>query len=149
VLFGAGFAYLREQLDVSLKTPDDMETKLEVPFLGLLPQLGDGAESGGYYSYYRKRAKKKVDEAHKALNEATAAFNTKKNFADTLQQAAAPLQAAAASLTSAAPGTGTVPARGTGPVATPQKEGHGGSLLGAAVYETPGRWSSSDSSSWR
>jgi capsular exopolysaccharide synthesis family protein len=27
-----------------------------------LPQLGDGAESGGYYSYYRKRAKKKVDE---------------------------------------------------------------------------------------
>ena len=62
LLFGAGFAYLREQLDVSLKTPDDMETKLEAPFLGLLPQLDVGADSGGYYAYYRKRTKKKSEE---------------------------------------------------------------------------------------
>jgi capsular exopolysaccharide synthesis family protein len=58
LLFGAGFAYLREQLDVSLKTPDDVETKLAVPFLGLLPELGAGSEGGGYYSYYRRRKDK-------------------------------------------------------------------------------------------
>jgi polysaccharide biosynthesis transport protein len=61
LLFGAGFAYLREQLDVSLKTPDDVENKLSVSFLGLLPELGAGSESGGYYSYYRRRSKEKKE----------------------------------------------------------------------------------------
>jgi len=43
-------------------------------------------------------AKKKFDEAAKAVADATAALNAKKNFADTLQMAVTPLQAAAAAL---------------------------------------------------
>jgi succinoglycan biosynthesis transport protein ExoP len=39
LLFGLALAWLREQLDSSIKTPDDVEHKLGVTFLGLLPEL--------------------------------------------------------------------------------------------------------------
>ena len=70
LLAGGGFAFLREHLDVSLKTPDDVENRLGVTFLGLLPQLGEGSEGGGYYSYYRKRAKTR-EEAKKRRRSTT------------------------------------------------------------------------------
>jgi succinoglycan biosynthesis transport protein ExoP len=41
IVLGIAFAWTREQLDTSLKTPDDIENKLLVPFLGLLPEVGD------------------------------------------------------------------------------------------------------------
>jgi capsular exopolysaccharide synthesis family protein len=39
LLFGLGVAWIREQLDTSLKTPTDLERELRVTFLGLLPEL--------------------------------------------------------------------------------------------------------------
>ncbi|MDP9148509.1 MAG: polysaccharide biosynthesis tyrosine autokinase [Myxococcota bacterium] len=39
LLLGVGLAWLRQQLDNSVKTPDDLEQKLGVTFLGLLPEL--------------------------------------------------------------------------------------------------------------
>lgn len=39
LLLGVCFAWLREQLDSSLKTPDNLETDLGVTFLGLLPEF--------------------------------------------------------------------------------------------------------------
>lgn len=39
LVLGALFAWLREQLDNSLKTPDELEQRLGVTFLGLLPEL--------------------------------------------------------------------------------------------------------------
>jgi len=41
LLLGVGLALLREQLDSSLKTPDDLEDLLSVTFLGLLPELAE------------------------------------------------------------------------------------------------------------
>jgi len=45
---GLALAWLREQLDSSIKTPDDLEQKLGVVFLGLLPEIeGEGAAKKG------------------------------------------------------------------------------------------------------
>jgi capsular exopolysaccharide synthesis family protein len=44
LLLGLAFAWGREQLDTSLKTPDDLEQRLGVTFLGLLPQIDDSDE---------------------------------------------------------------------------------------------------------
>jgi capsular exopolysaccharide synthesis family protein len=41
-LMGFALAWLREQLDASIKTPNDIEHKLGVTFLGLLPELDEG-----------------------------------------------------------------------------------------------------------
>lgn len=47
LLLGFGFVLLREQLDNSLKTPDDLEQRLGVTFLGLLPETDDNDEGPG------------------------------------------------------------------------------------------------------
>ena len=39
VLLGVLLAWVREQLDSSIKTPDDLEQKLGITFLGLLPEI--------------------------------------------------------------------------------------------------------------
>jgi succinoglycan biosynthesis transport protein ExoP len=45
-LIGFALAWVREQLDSSIKTPDDLEQKLGLVFLGLLPELeGSGRRS--------------------------------------------------------------------------------------------------------
>jgi len=44
-LLGFAIAWLREQLDSSVKTPDDVERKLGLTFLGLLPMVEDGTTS--------------------------------------------------------------------------------------------------------
>lgn len=55
LLFGVGLALLREQLDNTLKTPEDVEQRLGVTFLGLLPDTNSASdcEEGG------KKGKKK------------------------------------------------------------------------------------------
>jgi succinoglycan biosynthesis transport protein ExoP len=45
LLFGLGLAWVREQLDSSIKTPDDLEQDLGIPFLGLLPEIEDEEEA--------------------------------------------------------------------------------------------------------
>jgi capsular exopolysaccharide synthesis family protein len=47
LVFGIGFPLLREQLDSSVKTPADIEEKLDVTFLGLLPDLQRDEEKPG------------------------------------------------------------------------------------------------------
>jgi len=41
LVLGIGLAVLREQLDNTIKTPEDIEQKLKVTFLGLLPEMAD------------------------------------------------------------------------------------------------------------
>lgn len=41
LVFGLGLAIVREQMDNTLKTPEDVEQKLGVTFLGLLPEIAD------------------------------------------------------------------------------------------------------------
>ncbi|MBS2020489.1 MAG: polysaccharide biosynthesis tyrosine autokinase [Deltaproteobacteria bacterium] len=49
LVLGIGLALLREQLDNTLKTPEDIEQKLKVTFLGLLPEIAedDPLRAGG------------------------------------------------------------------------------------------------------
>ncbi len=48
LLIGILLAWLREQLDATLKMPEDVETKLGATFLGLLPEIGtDSPHKGG------------------------------------------------------------------------------------------------------
>jgi capsular exopolysaccharide synthesis family protein len=51
---GVALAWVREQLDSSLKTPDEIESALGVTFLGLLPEL-DGAVDGRKGKSRRRR----------------------------------------------------------------------------------------------
>jgi capsular exopolysaccharide synthesis family protein len=57
VVIGFVFAWLREQLDTSIKTPDDVESFLGASFLGLLPELGD--DTGTRYGRKGRRKSKK------------------------------------------------------------------------------------------
>jgi capsular exopolysaccharide synthesis family protein len=54
LLLGVALAWVREQLDSSIKTPDQVEGALGVTFLGLLPEL-DGEEQHRRRSPRRKR----------------------------------------------------------------------------------------------
>lgn len=60
LVLGLGLAVLREQLDSSVKTPADVEEKLGITFLGMLPSLEDESSPAAnmLYSYGRKRRKK-------------------------------------------------------------------------------------------
>ncbi len=53
---GVGLAWIRGQLDNSLKTPDDVERILKVTFLGLLPERSD-ADSG------RSRRRRRTEQS--------------------------------------------------------------------------------------
>jgi capsular exopolysaccharide synthesis family protein len=48
LLVGVFLAWLREQLDSSIKTPDDVEEKLGMVFLGLLPELNDDKKDNNH-----------------------------------------------------------------------------------------------------
>jgi capsular exopolysaccharide synthesis family protein len=52
LVLGFGAAIGKEQLDRTVKTPDDVERELSLNFLGLLPELGDGSKP----AYYTRRA---------------------------------------------------------------------------------------------
>jgi polysaccharide biosynthesis transport protein len=47
IALGLALAWLRELLDSSVKTPDDLEQKLGLVFLGLLPEIEDGRPKKG------------------------------------------------------------------------------------------------------
>jgi succinoglycan biosynthesis transport protein ExoP len=55
LFLGIALAWGREQLDNSLKTPEDLEQKLGVTFLGLLPEVTDEGEGSGYGRKRRRR----------------------------------------------------------------------------------------------
>ena len=56
ILFGVVIAWGREQLDSSVKTPDDLEKKLGITFLGLLPEI-EGVEQRNAKRKRRGQAK--------------------------------------------------------------------------------------------
>jgi capsular exopolysaccharide synthesis family protein len=59
-LLGFGVAWLREQLDSTIKTPDDVEKKLGLTFLGLLPEVQE-ADVAGRSSRRRRRRDSATD----------------------------------------------------------------------------------------
>jgi capsular exopolysaccharide synthesis family protein len=70
--FIVGFctAWLREQLDSSVKTPNDIEQKLGIPFLGLLPEFQEGESRRGRRRR-RRRQPAMVPEADTGAPELT------------------------------------------------------------------------------
>jgi succinoglycan biosynthesis transport protein ExoP len=63
LLIGMVLFWLREQLDSSIKTPDEVENRLGVTFLGLLPQLDDALSPT-----YRRRRQRKDAASQSASN---------------------------------------------------------------------------------
>jgi succinoglycan biosynthesis transport protein ExoP len=62
LVMGLFLAWLREQLDSSIKTPDDVEDKLGMVFLGLLPELDDDESKERHRRRYGpRRAAKTAD----------------------------------------------------------------------------------------
>jgi capsular exopolysaccharide synthesis family protein len=61
-LLGFGIAWLREQLDSSIKTPDDIEHKLGLTFLGLVPIVEDDSASGE--SRRQRRGRRQRSKPH-------------------------------------------------------------------------------------
>ncbi|MBX3260032.1 MAG: polysaccharide biosynthesis tyrosine autokinase [Labilithrix sp.] len=57
LILGIALALLREMLDNTLKTPDDLEKRLDVTFLGLLPEMDD-EDIDGKRAKRRKRARR-------------------------------------------------------------------------------------------
>ncbi len=53
---GLLFVFVREQLDNSVKSPEDLERRLGVTFLGLLPRFDEKEGKGGAYSGYGRYA---------------------------------------------------------------------------------------------
>jgi capsular exopolysaccharide synthesis family protein len=62
--FVIGFctAWLREQLDSSVKTPNDIEQRLGIPFLGLLPEFQEGEPRRGRRGRRRRRQQPLVQD---------------------------------------------------------------------------------------
>ena len=61
LILGLAFAWVRDQLDSSIKTPDDVEQRLGVTFLGLLPSVDD--EDGDEPGAPKKRRRRRVQPA--------------------------------------------------------------------------------------
>ena len=59
LVIGIAAAWTREQLDLSLKTPEDIEDKLSITFLGLLPELSSSSKGPRYGSGRRRRGARK------------------------------------------------------------------------------------------
>lgn len=58
LVVGIGLVVLREQLDNTLKTPEDVEQRLNVTFLGLLPEIADDEDSDGKRKRRRRPARR-------------------------------------------------------------------------------------------
>jgi polysaccharide biosynthesis transport protein len=65
LVLGLGLAILREQLDNTLKTPEDVEHKLGVTFLGLLPEISE--DEGGEAKRGRRARRLKTELAPELL----------------------------------------------------------------------------------
>jgi capsular exopolysaccharide synthesis family protein len=67
LILGIGLAFTREQLDTSMKTPDDVENRLNLTFIGLLPSLDDAAPS--YAADAKKKKRRRRVEARGEVGE--------------------------------------------------------------------------------
>jgi capsular exopolysaccharide synthesis family protein len=60
LVIGIGLAVLREQLDNTLKTPEDVEQRLNVTFLGLLPEIAEEEDEGSEKRGRRRRRARRI-----------------------------------------------------------------------------------------
>jgi polysaccharide biosynthesis transport protein len=60
LLFGIVLALLREALDNTLKTPEDVEKRLNVTFLGLLPEIAEDDVDGVGYGRRKRKAARRI-----------------------------------------------------------------------------------------
>lgn len=60
LILGVMLALLREALDNTLKTPDDLEKRLNVTFLGLLPEIAEEDLDGGSGKRRRRRRARRL-----------------------------------------------------------------------------------------
>jgi len=70
LLFGIGLAFLIEFLDRTIKTPEEIERRLKLPTLAVVPDITESGRAYGYgYSYGRTeaRAKRKKTDALPAV----------------------------------------------------------------------------------
>jgi len=58
LVLGIAAAWVREQLDSSLKTPDEVETALGITFLGLLPEVDEYSDGARYGRSRRKKRRR-------------------------------------------------------------------------------------------
>ena len=63
LVLGIALAVLREQMDNSLKTPSDIESHLNLTFVGMLPALDEDAPAYGGYGKRRKKSRRPVQPA--------------------------------------------------------------------------------------
>jgi capsular exopolysaccharide synthesis family protein len=66
-IIGMVIAWIREQLDTSLKTPEDVESKLGVTFLGLLPEAVEENEQPLYGRRKRRRGRRRPQQPEQPL----------------------------------------------------------------------------------
>lgn len=60
LLIGMALALLREAIDNTIKTPDDVEKRLDVTFLGLLPEISDEVDDHGRKQKKARRIKSEL-----------------------------------------------------------------------------------------
>lgn len=59
---GVGIALLREYLDNTVKTPDDVETLARLPSLAVVPAFGDAANAGKERKFFKSRPSNAYDK---------------------------------------------------------------------------------------
>jgi len=64
---GIAAALGRGLLDRTVKTPDDLERGLGLPFLGLVPKIGPDGSRGAYYGRKRRRQRQQKDLQNREL----------------------------------------------------------------------------------
>jgi len=63
LLLGFAFAWIRDQLDSSIKTPADVEQRLGVTFLGLLPSVDSEEDDAAAPKRGRRRRRRRIEAA--------------------------------------------------------------------------------------
>lgn len=66
VLVGVMVIFVREYLDRSLRSPEQVDRYLRLPALGVIPAASSKAKGYGYYGYLSKRKKSPKDKASQA-----------------------------------------------------------------------------------
>lgn len=79
LLAGIGGALLLEHMDGSIKSPEDVETRLDLPLLGIIPKLADQAALAAALNDQRSNA----SEAYRSLH-TTLQFSTPAGFPSSL-----------------------------------------------------------------
>ena len=76
LLCGIALAFLREYMDITVKTQEEVEQELGLTFLGIVPSIGTkSSRKGRYYGLYGTKRKRKSKEKKPEAKEEEAAVN--------------------------------------------------------------------------